>query len=496
MTTLNLMIGAPSARKLDWKRINWHQVEEHVRRLQIRIAKAIKLGHHNKAKALQWILTHSFYAKCLAVKRVTQSRGKNTPGVDKVIWRTPIQKMKAALSLKRRGYKSLPLRRTHIPKKNGKLRPLGIPTMPDRGMQALYLLSLEPISETLADKNSYGFRPKRSIHDAIERCFMLLNKKQSSQWVLEGDIKACFDKISHRWLLDNIPLDKSILKEWLDAGFMEKNVFYKTEDGVPQGGVASPTCANIALDGLEEAINSLSQKGNVIHFVRYADDFICTAKTKESLEQKVLPVIINFLKERGLELSLEKTKITHIQEGFDFLGFNLRKYKDKLLIKPGKKGVQSFLEKVRETIKLMGACKASDLIKILNSKIRGWANHNRHVVAKETFSHVDSQIFSSLWRWAKRRHPNKNISWIRNKYFTKIGYREWCFFADIKNAEAASRLILIFAADTTIIRHIKVKADANPYNPDFNEYFRNRYLARIYQRNSMKVNSRAAKSSL
>lgn len=496
MTTLNLMIGAPSARKLDWKRINWHQVEEHVRRLQIRIAKAFKLGRHNKVKSLQRILTHSFYAKCLAVKRVTQSKGKNTPGVDKVIWRTPIQKMKAVLSLKRRGYKSLPLRRTHILKKNGKLRPLGIPTMPDRGMQALYLLGLEPISETLADKNSYGFRPKRSIHDAIQRCFTLLSKKQSSHWVLEGDIKACFDKISHEWLLDNIPLDKVILKEWLDAGFMEKNVFYKTEDGVPQGGVASPTCANMTLDGLEEAVNSLSHKGDVIHFVRYADDFICTAKTKESLEQKVLPVIINFLKERGLELSLEKTKITHIQEGFDFLGFNLRKYKDKLLIKPAKKGVQSFLDKIRETIKLMKACKASDLIQVLNPKIRGWANHNRHVVAKETFSYVDSHIFASLWRWAKRRHPNKNISWIRNKYFTRLGHREWCFFADVKNSETSKRLVLIFAADTTIIRHIKVKADAHPYNPDFNEYFRNRHLARLYQRYSMKVNSRAAKSGL
>jgi len=462
----------------------------------MRIAKAIKSGRHNKAKALQWILTHSFYAKCLAVKRVTQSKGKNTPGVDKVLWRTPNQKMKAALSITRRGYKSLPLRRIHILKKNGKMRPLGIPAMHDRAMQALYLLGLEPVSETLADKNSYGFRPKRSIHDAIQQCFILLSKKYSSQWILEGDIKACFDKISHKWLLDNIMLDKTILKEWLDAGFIENNVFKDTVDGVPQGGVASPTCANIALDGLEKIINSLSHKGDTIHFVRYADDFICTAKTKETLEQKVLPMIINFLKERGLELSLEKTKITHIQEGFDFLGFNLRKYKEKLLIKPGKKGIQAFLEKIRETIKSMGACKASDLIRVLNPKIRGWSNQYRHVVAKQTFSYIDSQIFSSLWRWAKRRHPNKNISWIRNKYFTRIGHRDWCFFSNIKIADVTERLVLIIAADTTIIRHIKVKAEANPYNPEFKEYFRQRNLARVYQRYSMKVNSRATKSGL
>ena len=490
MTTLNLMLGAPSARKLNWKHIIWQKVENHVRRLQIRIAKAIKLGRHNKAKALQWLLTHSFYAKCLAVKRVTQSRGKNTPGVDKVIWRTPNQKMKAALSLKRRGYKSLPLRRIHIPKKNGKTRPLGIPAMPDRGKQALHLLGLEPISETLADKNSYGFRSKRSIHDAIQQCFILLSKKQSAKWILEGDIKACFDKISHKWLLDNIMMDKTILDEWLKAGFMEKNVFYNNTDGVPQGGVISPTCANLTLDGLEKVINSISRKDDPIHFVRYADDFICTAKTKETLEQKVLPVIINFLKERGLELSLEKTKVTNIQEGFDFLGFNLRKYKGKLLIKPAKKGVKTFLDNIRETIKLMGACKTSDLIKTLNPKIRGWANHYRHVVAKDTFSYIDSQIFSALWRWAKRRHPNKNASWVRNKYFTKIGFRNWCFYSKEKNKDGTDHQVLIFASDTSIIRHVKVKAEANPYDPDFNEYFRKRYIARVYQRKRMKVNSR------
>lgn len=490
MTTLNLMLGAPSTRKLNWKHIIWQKVENHVRRLQMRIAKAIKLGRQNKAKALQWLLTHSFYAKCLAVKRVTQSGGKNTPGVDKVIWRTPNQKMKAALSLKRRGYKSLPLRRIHIPKKNGKLRPLGIPAMPDRGMQALHLLGLEPISETLADKNSYGFRPKRSIHDAIQQCFILLSKKQSSKWILEGDIKACFDKISHKWLLDNIMMDKTILDEWLEAGFMEGNAFHNTTDGVPQGGVVSPTCANLTLDGLENVITSLSQKDDVIHFVRYADDFICTAKTKETLEQKVLPVIINFLKERGLELSLEKTKITNIQEGFDFLGFNLRKYKEKLLIKPAKKGVETFLDNIRETIKEMGACKTSDLIKTLNPKIRGWANHYRHVVAKDTFSYIDSQIFSALWRWAIRRHPNKNVSWIRNKYFTKIGFRDWCFYSKDKNTDGIEHQVLIFASDTSIIRHVKVKAEANPYNPEFKEYFRKRYIARVYRRERMKVNSR------
>ena len=481
MTTLNPTIGAPPTRTTHWKHIIWSRVKSHVRRLQMRIAKAIKLGRHSKAKALQWILTHSFYAKLLAVKRVTQNKGKNTPGVDNIIWKTPHQKLKAANCLKRKGYRSLPLRRIYILKKNGKQRPLGIPAKSDMAQQALHLLALEPISETLADKNSYGFRPKRGIRDAIGQCFTLLARKNSSKWILEGDIKACFDKISHKWMLDNIPMDKAILKQWLEAGYMENNVFHATTVGSPQGGLASPTIANQVLDGLEKAVTACSSKGNSIQFVRYADDFICTASTKETLEQEVLPVIINFLKERGLELSLEKTKITHIDEGFDFLGFNLRKYKGKLLIKPADIGTQKFLKEIRETIKTMRSCKASDLINALNPKIRGWANHFQHVVAKETFYYVDSKIFSALWNWAKRRHPNKNISWIKNKYFTKIGLRNWCFYApDTK--DASRKLTLIFASDTKITRYVKIKKDANPYDPKFHEYFKRRQRRRNVSR--------------
>lgn len=485
MTTLNQTFGAPLTRFTNWKHIIWRHVENHVRRLQIRIAKAIKLGRHGKAKAIQWILTHSYYAKLLAVKRVTQNKGKNTPGVDKVIWKTSSQKLKAANCLKRKGYNSLPLRRIYILKKNGKQRPLGIPTKSDMAQQALHLLALEPISETLADKNSYGFRPKRGIQDAIGQCFNILAKKNSSKWILEGDIKACFDKISHTWMLNNIPMDKTILKQWLKAGYIENNVFHATTVGSPQGGIASPTIANLVLDGLEMAVTACSNKGNNVQFVRYADDFICTASTKEILEQKVLPVILNFLKERDLELSLEKTKITYIDEGFDFLGFNLRKYKGKLLIKPADKGTHKFLEEIRLTIKTMRSRKASDLINALNPKIRGWANHFRHVVAKETLSYVDSQIFSALWRWAKRRHPNKNKSWIRTKYFTKIGSRNWCFHAP-NTKDAFSNHTLLFASDTKITRYVKIRKDANPYDPEYQEYFQSRQGRRNISRGNRK----------
>lgn len=271
MTTLAKGVGAPMARIWDWKSINWKTVQYRVNKLQLRIAKAIKLGKQRKAKALQWILTHSFYAKLLAVKRITQNRGKYTPGVDRIVWTTNRQKMSAVKSLKRRGYRSKPLRRIHILKKNGKLRPLGIPCMIDRAQQALHLLALEPIAETQADKNSYGFRPKRSAHDAIGQCFNALARKHSAKWILEGDIKSCFDEISSEWLLSNVIMDTRVLKQWLKAGYIEKGTFHHTIRGTPQGGVISPTAANIALDGFEEVIKRIAAPGDKLNFVRYAD---------------------------------------------------------------------------------------------------------------------------------------------------------------------------------------------------------------------------------
>lgn len=486
MTMLTTTIGAPSARFKNWKHIIWKKVENHVRRLQTRIAMAIKLGRRCKVKALQWILTHSFYAKLMAVRRITQNKGSKTPGVDNIIWKTPLQKWNAAHNLFRRGYKAQPLRRIYIPKKNGKLRPLGIPTMPDRAQQALYLLALDPIVETLADKNSYGFRPKRSIHDAIQQSFTLLSRKDAPKWILEGDIKACFDKISHDWLLNNILMDKTILNQWLKAGYMENKILHNTTEGTPQGGVISTIIANQTLDGLEKVVNTCSTKGNNIKFVRYADDFICTAYTKESLEHNVIPAITKFLGERGLELSLEKTKITNIEEGFDFLGFNLRKYKGKLLIKPAGKSIIKFLDDIKETIKKNRACKAINLIHMLNPRIRGWANHYKHVVAKATFSHIDSSIFKSIWNWAKRRHPNKSKSWIKQKYFTRIGLRDWCFYAPDPK-DLSNKQVLIFASDTKITRHVKIRSEANPYDPSFCIYYRSRQKSRTQsakQRNS------------
>lgn len=467
---------APSG--VAWDGINWPDVQRHVRRLQTRIVKATQAGRHNKAKALQWLLTHSFCGKALAVKRVTENKGKNTPGVDKITWKTPRAKTNAIASLKRRGYSPLPLRRVMIPKKNGKTRPLGIPVMKCRAMQALHLLALEPIAETTADLNSYGFRPERSTADAGEQCFTCLAQKASAQWVLEADIQGCFDKISHDWMITNIPTDKVVLKKWLKAGFVYQNKLFPTDSGTPQGGIISPVLANMTLDGLElmlsEKFPKAKRTGRKMNMVRYADDFIITGNSKEWLEQEVKPVVVKFLAERGLVLSPEKTRVTHIKDGFDFLGWNIRKYSGKLLMKPSKANAKAHLGKIREVIKANRPAKQTDLIKQLNPVLRGWANYHSHVVAKKTFTRIDSNVWSMLWRWAVRRHPNKGARWVKERYFKTRGPRTWVFAATEEDGAKRER-ILLAESDTPIQRHIKIKADANPHDPQWEQYFESRW---------------------
>ena len=472
---------ATSHEEVDWHAIDWQKVNQNVRRLQARIVKATQEGRWGKVKALQRLLTHSFSGKALAVRRVTENRGKKTPGVDGEIWDTPKKKATAVNDLKQNGYKPFPLKRVYIPKSNGKKRPLGIPTMKDRAMQALYLLSLEPVAETKADPNSYGFRPQRSTADAIEQCFIALARKCMAKWVLEGDIKACFDRISHDWLLANIPTDKTILKKWLKAGYMEKGVLNPTDEGTPQGGIISPVLANMALDGLENRLAERFQtpekaRGkNRVNFVRYADDFIITGSSKELLESEVLPLVQAFMQERGLELSLEKTHITHIEDGFDFLGQNVRKYDERLLIKPSKKSIKAVLDKIRKVIKANKTATAGNLILKLNPIIKGWANHHRHVCSKKTFKDIDNAVFLALWQWAVRRHGNKGSQWIKLKYFKPIGKRNWVFTGEIGHEGKKLKVIrLTSAAKTPIWRHRKIKANANPYDPSQETYFEER----------------------
>jgi RNA-directed DNA polymerase len=480
MKTEATKADAVSSGKLEvsWHQINWYKAHQHVRRVQLRIAEATREGRMRKVKSLQRLLTHSFHARALAVKRVTENQGKSTPGVDGQTWSTPEDKFKAILSLKRKGYKPLPLRRVYIPKSNGKKRPLGIPIMKDRAMQALYKLALEPIAETYADGNSYGFRPERSCADAIEQTFIILGRQTRAQWILEGDIKSCFDEISHEWLMNNVPLDKVILRKWLKAGFIDRKKLFPTVAGTPQGGIISPVLSNMTLDGLENELKTF--RGKKVNFVRYADDFIVTGNSKELLEQNVKPVIIRFLKERCLTLSKEKTKVTHIEEGFDFLGQNVRKYNGKLLIKPAKNNVKNFLEKVRKVLKEHKTAKQENVIKMLNPIIRGWAYYHRHVVAKETFSWVDDRIWQKLWQWCKRRHSNKGRRWIKARYFHVIGSRKWVFAVKTKLSNGKTDYMRLYlAVSTPIRRHVKIKSEACPYDMAWEPYFEGRKTQKI-----------------
>lgn len=468
-----------------WQYIRWNVVLQQVKSLQSRIVKAVQTKRWNKSKVLQGILTRSMAAKLLSIRRITENSGKRTAGLDGQLWNTPTTKAKAVEQLGLLGYKTSPVRRIKIPKSNGKLRPLGIPTMKDRAMQALLLLGLDPVSETTADPNSYGFRPHRSCADAIARCFSMLAKPNAPVWILEGDIKGCFDHISHEWMLNNISIHKETLNKWLKAGYVEKRKLFPTKEGTPQGSVISPTLANMVLDGLEMTIDlaagvkhwgKIAPKRRInpnhIHLIRYADDFVVTCSDKSILEFKIKPAIIQFLAARGLELSKEKTFISHIDEGFDFLGQNIRKYNGKLLIKPSKKNVKTFLGKVKIVIKERTAAPPIDLTQKLAPMIRGWALYHRHVVAKQTFSYVDNQIWKMLWKWSRRRHAHKKtMMWIKQRYFMRHEGQDWTFFAK----DRFDNIETIFkASDIPIQRHPKIKAGANPYDVKDEIYFEQR----------------------
>lgn len=463
----------------NWHQIDWRRVERNVRGIQVRIAKATQEGQWRKVKALQRWLTRSYCGKVMAARRVTENQGSRTAGVDRELWDTPETRLEAIGRMRRRGYKPKPLRRVYIPKANGKERPLGIPTMLDRAMQALHLLALEPVSESTSDPNSYGFRINRSTHDAMSQLFVSLSQTASAQWVLEADIKGCFDHINHDWLLRNVRMDRTVLRKWLKAGVIHKGLLQHTEEGTPQGGIISPTLANVTLNGLEsglhahlrERMGKTKAAGLKVNVVRYADDFVITGSSKELLEDEVKPWVEGFLKERGLELSMEKTRIVHINEGFDFLGWNFRKYTETLLIKPSKKNEQSFYRKVKEVISGNKTKRQGDLIILLNKKLRGWANYHSPVVAKEAFSRMDHLIHRAIWRWAKRRHPNKKVDWVRRKYFHSVELRNWVFAGPGKDWYGRwLHATLQTLADTPIRRHQKVKGSYNPFDPADERY--------------------------
>lgn len=480
--------------QVEWKMLDWRKAEKAVFKLQKRIYQASANGNLLAVRKLQKTLMRSWSARLLAVRKVTQdNQGKVTAGVDGIKNLKPQQRLELAKSLKLTG-KSSPTLRVYIPKpgKNEK-RPLGIPTMFDRALQALAKLALEPEWESKFHEHSYGFRPGRSAQDAIEAIFNSIRK--GHKHILDADISQCFDKIDHAKLLEKLntyPSMRRQIKSWLRSGVINDGIFENTESGTPQGGVISPLLANIALHGIERLGNRekernlgkdgrwRTRKVSPPTIVRYADDFVVIHERADMIP-RFQKEIEEWLKDIGLELKPSKTKTTDTAQGFNFLGFNIRQYKVgayraakkssgtrkeqpinlgfKTLIKPSKEAISRHLKRIEETIDQHRSATQADLIKKLNPIIKGWCNYYEAQVSKEVFAYCDHHTYLKLESWARRRCPGTKAHNRKAKYWHNIEDKNWVF-------STKEGIKLISHADIKITRHIKVQGARSPYDGD------------------------------
>jgi len=461
--------GSPSD---EWHSINWNKIRCTVRNLRYRIYRASQMQAWNKVRSLMKLMLRSQANLLLAVRRVTQdNQGKKTAGIDGKTYASSGDRLRLIKQMRHyKPWQARPTRRIYIPKSGNKLRPLGIPTMFDRSVQAMVKSALEPVWEAKFESNSYGFRPGRSTQDAMVHCWIYLNRKVHHQWVLDADIKGAFDNISHEFILSSIGKlpGYMLIKQWLKAGYFEKGEHYKTAKGTPQGGIISPLLANIALNGIQQILPG------GLGYVRYADDFVITSRTREELE-RFIPSIVNWLVQRGLTLSESKIRIVFMKQGFNFLGFSVRHYRNgSLLITLQKKKVLEFIQSLRDWIKSNLSAAPHALIHYLNPRIIGWANYYKAFVSKRVFSYVKEQIWKQLWRWCLRRHPTKKATWIKKKYFTVRKGQDWVFFGKEVTSTGIRDVYLKQIHMVPIKRHIKVKGNFSPDNPILKEYWEKR----------------------
>jgi len=472
-------------RPTDWNVIDWRRANRQVRNLRQRIFRATKREDWKAVRSLQRLMLRSRANTLVSVRRVTQvNQGKKTAGVDKKVALNPTERGQLVDQLMEgQPWRAKPARRVYIAKANGKLRPLGIPVMTDRALQARVKNALEPAWEARFEGTSYGFRPGRGVHDAIGRVFLRSRPNTRTPWVVDADIKGAFDTIDHEFLLrtiGDVP-GHGLIKQWLKAGYVDNGVFHETGAGTSQGGVASPLWANIALHGVAEELASTGIPGLTRGVVRYADDFVVFCPTKEDAEG-VVECLKGWLAIRGLTLSEEKTRIVHLTEGFDFLGFTIRQYPNKgsrsgykLLITPSKESQKRIRATLRQEWRRLQGANAKAVIRDLNPIVRGWANYYRPVVASRTFSSLDHWMFTRENQWTRGQHPKKNKTWRHARYFGQLHPQRqdrWVF-GDTRTGNYLYKFSWFH-----IRRHTLVREGASPDDPEQRAYWEKREAAK------------------